>query len=171
MKPIVLSFSTKFVYIFLFFFFFQAEDGIRDLYVTGVQTCALPIYAHALHQHRIFGLYVPVFMLATLALQKLACRNEGANGWRYGYWSLLVATVARSEEHTSELQSRRDLVCRLLLEKKKKKKEKKMEPQRRLESRRLIDELTAREPYCRLQRQQRRIGYRLMRSCACQQDV
>src|SRR5690349_24007938 len=31
----------------------------------------------------------------------------------------------RSEEHTSELQSRRDLVCRLLLEKKKKKKKKK----------------------------------------------
>src|SRR6267378_7628485 len=27
----------------VFFFFFQAEDGIRDLYVTGVQTCALPI--------------------------------------------------------------------------------------------------------------------------------
>src|SRR6478736_7185266 len=28
-----------------FFFFFQAEDGIRDLTVTGVQTCALPIFA------------------------------------------------------------------------------------------------------------------------------
>src|SRR5438270_7254055 len=28
-----------------FFFFFQAEDGIRDLTVTGVQTCALPISA------------------------------------------------------------------------------------------------------------------------------
>src|SRR2546430_4626097 len=28
----------------LSFFFFQAEDGIRDLTVTGVQTCALPIY-------------------------------------------------------------------------------------------------------------------------------
>src|SRR6516165_12379349 len=27
-----------------FFFFFQAEDGIRDLTVTGVQTCALPIW-------------------------------------------------------------------------------------------------------------------------------
>src|SRR3989440_8123896 len=27
-------------------FFFQAEDGIRDLIVTGVQTCALPIYCH-----------------------------------------------------------------------------------------------------------------------------
>src|SRR5205085_3675184 len=30
--------------VFFFFFFFQAEDGIRDLTVTGVQTCALPIY-------------------------------------------------------------------------------------------------------------------------------
>src|SRR2546426_2737182 len=29
----------------LFFFFFQAEDGIRDYKVTGVQTCALPISA------------------------------------------------------------------------------------------------------------------------------
>src|SRR5438309_7368059 len=29
--------------IYLFFFFFQAEDGIRDGTVTGVQTCALPI--------------------------------------------------------------------------------------------------------------------------------
>src|SRR5438874_3572315 len=37
------------------------------------------------------------------------------------YFSLAVTEV-RSEEHTSELQSRRDLVCRLLLEKKKKKK-------------------------------------------------
>src|SRR2546429_9915997 len=27
----------------IFFFFFQAEDGIRDVAVTGVQTCALPI--------------------------------------------------------------------------------------------------------------------------------
>src|SRR5690606_39695840 len=28
----------------LYFFFFQAEDGIRDFHVTGVQTCALPIF-------------------------------------------------------------------------------------------------------------------------------
>src|SRR5688572_32021873 len=33
-----------FFYIIFFFFFFQAEDGIRDLTVTGVQTCALPIW-------------------------------------------------------------------------------------------------------------------------------
>ena len=32
------------VYSIFFFFFFQAEDGIRDVAVTGVQTCALPIY-------------------------------------------------------------------------------------------------------------------------------
>src|SRR5690606_40519688 len=30
--------------VFRCFFFFQAEDGIRDFHVTGVQTCALPIY-------------------------------------------------------------------------------------------------------------------------------
>src|SRR3954469_26079662 len=40
-----------------------------------------------------------------------------------GWWLAAVALGygLRSEEHTSELQSRRDLVCRLLLEKKKKK--------------------------------------------------
>src|SRR5256885_4763567 len=31
------------MYYLVFFFFFQAEDGIRDYKVTGVQTCALPI--------------------------------------------------------------------------------------------------------------------------------
>src|SRR5437868_11054648 len=33
--------------IYYLFFFFQAEDGIRDRNVTGVQTCALPILVHA----------------------------------------------------------------------------------------------------------------------------
>src|SRR5690349_24207355 len=42
-----------------------------------------------------------------------------AAGWR----AALIEERARSEEHTSELQSRRDLVCRLLLEKKKKKRQ------------------------------------------------
>src|SRR5437773_8190560 len=36
-------FFVIFVFFFVFFFFFQAEDGIRDRDVTGVQTCALPI--------------------------------------------------------------------------------------------------------------------------------
>src|SRR2546422_3959558 len=77
-------------------FFFQAEDGIRDVAVTGVQTCALPI---CLDRH-----------LKTQG-DKTAIIFEADDG-------------KRSEEHTSELQSRLHLVCRLLLEKKKKKKQK-----------------------------------------------
>src|SRR6266496_1789324 len=41
------------------YFFFQAEDGIRDLYVTGVQTCALPIFERLealLHRRQIVTL-------------------------------------------------------------------------------------------------------------------
>src|SRR2546430_11138518 len=74
------------------FFFFQAEDGIRDLTVTGVQTCALPI-----------------------------CR-AGRSWQRHQRWHSHAPPRLdeyRSEEHTSELQSQSNLVCRLLLEKKK----------------------------------------------------
>src|SRR5207248_7983368 len=40
---ITLFYFIFFFFLFCFFFFFQAEDGIRDRTVTGVQTCALPI--------------------------------------------------------------------------------------------------------------------------------
>src|SRR5207247_7652566 len=43
----------------LFYFFFQAEDGIRYPLVTGVQTCALPIYIAAF----IFDLFVMIFAM------------------------------------------------------------------------------------------------------------
>src|SRR5687767_1714771 len=46
-------FFSHFDIVFFFFFFFQAEDGIRDKLVTGVQTCALPI---SLNRH-ISGTY------------------------------------------------------------------------------------------------------------------
>src|SRR5437764_8926756 len=39
-------FFIFFLFYVCFFFFFQAEDGIRDTSVTGVQTCALPILQH-----------------------------------------------------------------------------------------------------------------------------
>src|SRR2546430_7576760 len=81
--------------IFFFFFFFQAEDGIRDLTVTGVQTCALPISRHTVALH-----------IGGEAHQGIPQRERSARG-------------VRSEEHTSELQSQSNLVCRLLLEKKK----------------------------------------------------
>src|SRR5207249_8014010 len=109
-------------FIILCVFFFQAEDGIRDRNVTGVQTCALPIYS-------------------TLTIQGSAGTNEDAIKYSWNYALLLaegpsersmvpapiyrgmkegkLVRFERSEEHTSELQSRFDLVCRLLLEKKK----------------------------------------------------
>src|SRR3989441_9110544 len=46
------------------FFFFQAEDGIRDKLVTGVQTCALPIY----FRNRALGAGVALFFAALAAL-------------------------------------------------------------------------------------------------------
>src|SRR5690349_24205775 len=75
--------------------------------------------------------YTTLFRSA-LARPDRACRSGGRRCRRGGLDRLVrVGEVAhcgkpvdheRSEEHTSELQSRRDLVCRLLLEKKKKKK-------------------------------------------------
>src|SRR2546422_6703768 len=50
-----------------------------------------------------------------------AARLEGAGEWTI-FWRVIVPPSRRSEEHTSELQSRLHLVCRLLLEKKKKNK-------------------------------------------------
>src|SRR5690554_658555 len=44
-------------YVFFFFFFFQAEDGIRDADVTGVQTCALPISIDNTVFNKILHLY------------------------------------------------------------------------------------------------------------------
>src|SRR5438034_7471987 len=41
------------VFLIFFFFFFQAEDGIRDHCVTGVQTCALPILLYVLFSWKI----------------------------------------------------------------------------------------------------------------------
>src|SRR3989449_7242051 len=57
------------VSLYFLFFFFQAEDGIRDVAVTGVQTCALPIYT--------FGLSA----LAPLVLSAIVGGKGGAPGW------------------------------------------------------------------------------------------
>src|SRR5437762_11383355 len=99
----------------IFLFFFQAEDGIRDTSVTGVQTCALPIFeiidcpTATGHQRNSAGLQIVLDAMDALA-------EDGP----YDEFVLLSADtdLARSEEHTSELQSPMYLVCRLLLEKK-----------------------------------------------------
>src|SRR5256885_7724567 len=96
----------------LVFFFFQAEDGIRDYKVTGVQTCALPI------SYRVdkAGIIHCTIGKATFEVSALKENLHALIA------DLHKAKPARSEEHTSELQSPCNLVCRLLLEKKKKKK-------------------------------------------------
>src|SRR5256884_1939803 len=89
-------------------FFFQAEDGIRDVAVTGVQTCALPIcFFGAIGRQVVRG----TGQDKTAAAKKPERKPNASEAYR----------LNRSEEHTSELQSRLHLVCRLLLEKKKKK--------------------------------------------------
>src|SRR2546429_7124231 len=90
------------------FFFFQAEDGIRDVAVTGVQTCALPIYFSC------ESVYCSVFVCSEVLM------TSGGTSFAGGSCEAVSDARSRSEEHTSELQSRLHLVCRLLLEKKNK---------------------------------------------------
>src|SRR5690348_17514098 len=107
------------------FFFFQAEDGIRDGRVTGVQTCALPIsIPRASGPGSREGAVEPVVR-----------RPEASTRPEPGREQVYRAPVdrhrsERSEEHTSELQSPVHLVCRLLLEKKKKNKRQQQEQQK-----------------------------------------
>src|SRR2546426_5494908 len=112
----------------LFFFFFQAEDGIRDYKVTGVQTCALPILGRsrrrATDSRRVRGRagrdQEAGYESSRVPQPALQQHHELGDRQRWGDQTCL--RLSRSEEHTSELQSPCNLVCRLLLEKKKNKK-------------------------------------------------
>src|SRR5262249_59751042 len=63
------------VLFFFFFFFFKEKDGIRDWSVTGVQTCALPIF----QRRRRFGLPIPKRRRRWTALTP---RTEASGGRR-----------------------------------------------------------------------------------------
>src|SRR5690606_40308822 len=115
-----------------------AEDGIRDFHVTGVQTCALPIY-HVLCVAKPYSWtrsllrdLLPKFGVAcsfvdgtlvdnfeqAIAAQTRLIILESPNSMTFEQQDLAAVAAlarARSEEHTSELQSRENLVCRLLL--------------------------------------------------------
>src|SRR5256885_11840244 len=77
--------------VILYFFFFQAEDGIRDYKVTGVQTCALPISVR--------GAFSLVRIAASEWPRKNALRDFTPSFLKNCH------EYHRSEEHTSELQS------------------------------------------------------------------
>src|SRR3989475_6087542 len=89
----------------VYFFFFQAEDGIRDLTVTGVQTSALPILVKWQRDQpsRAFALLAPWLGLAVL-LGALAWWQAPQNGWKAGLGVAAAAWVGigtarfRSEE-------------------------------------------------------------------------
>src|SRR2546422_8189044 len=89
----------------IFFFFFFNDTATTEIYTLSLHD-ALPISV-ALHQQLRDG---GGGCARVLALDPSRARRLGGGGLR-----------RRSEEHTSELQSRLHLVCRLLLEKKKKK--------------------------------------------------
>src|SRR5438067_9956942 len=84
-----------FSYLFFFFFFFN-DTATTEIYTLSLHD-ALPISS---------GMSLPRYCTNGLPFD--------CSTWR-------TSISSRSEEHTSELQSRFDLVCRLLLEKKKKK--------------------------------------------------
>src|SRR2546430_9160576 len=105
----------------IFFFFFQAEDGIRDLTVTGVQTCALPISHADVSTLLPLNKVVEIIFKCIRALEYAFQHGVIHRDIKPGNILLSQYGETRSEEHTSELQSQSNLVCRLLLEKKKKK--------------------------------------------------
>src|SRR5206468_11310354 len=110
-------FSCSAAMLLLLFFFFNGP-ATTEIYTLSLHD-ALPILVSAdfaAVYATISGLWRRVECAETFTIRaQAAFRNSGS----------AVRTVRRSEEHTSELQSRSDLVCRLLLEKKKNNKNKK----------------------------------------------
>src|SRR5438093_802662 len=81
---------------FFFFFFFQAEDGIRDWSVTGVQTCALPILqrfrdlkSYSVKSGKICHLPFAICYLLFLGVRPICSAREPRSEWR----SFLTAPV------------------------------------------------------------------------------
>src|SRR2546430_17723801 len=87
---------------FLSLFFFFNDTATTEIYTLSLHD-ALPIFKRTIFDHVHLG-----------AIDASRSQNEILHNF-------VVKTRCRSEEHTSELQSQSNLVCRLLLEKKKKK--------------------------------------------------
>src|SRR5947209_11489095 len=66
------------------FFFFQAEDGIRDIGVTGVQTCALPISACCIDKYHFLSRLVRQNAGNAACRERLSFVGHGAR-YQYGF--------------------------------------------------------------------------------------
>src|SRR2546429_4311911 len=66
----------------LFFFFFQAEDGIRDVAVTGVQTCALPISDFVRLREASITYDFPVEWARAMRASAVSVTLAGRNLWK-----------------------------------------------------------------------------------------
>src|SRR2546425_8158534 len=82
-----------------FFFFFQAEDGIRDKLVTGVQTCALPIWVPC--GSRALCCSDLLMPTKTRIISDLSSRGVGSTGHRTAKPPIIT-----------RCRSRRDATCR-----------------------------------------------------------
>src|SRR2546430_13737252 len=94
----------------LFFFFFFNDTATTEIYTLSLHD-ALPISPGAAFRAALRS--ASLRMTPSPASKRTMFRPVSPRCWRF------VRSSARSEEHTSELQSQSNLVCRLLLEKKK----------------------------------------------------
>src|SRR5690349_22083308 len=105
----ILFLFFSFELFFFFFFFFQAEDGIRDLYVTGVQTCALPISVSTLPNSAGLRAIAPSspdaslkyitragHSLAITAWWSSSRRRTSQSAWVTRPLAMMVATIGRA---------------------------------------------------------------------------
>src|SRR5687768_18468616 len=102
----------SFALLVLYMFFFFNDTATTEIYTLSLHD-ALPILVHRCMCYGKCSRAELRFCLHFLA----CCDNSFNQSVQHG----IQRVVLRSEEHTSELQSRLHLVCRLLLEKKKKK--------------------------------------------------
>src|SRR2546422_3483285 len=105
--------------IFVFFFFSSRRRHTRCSRDWSSDVCSsdLKLFVFGALQGRWRGQALPSLASADpLTLARLGVSPDSASR----FLALAAASARRSEEHTSELQSRLHLVCRLLLEKKKK---------------------------------------------------
>src|SRR5205809_1577145 len=86
-----------------FFFFFQAEDGIRDVAVTGVQTCALPISTSS----RLFATLDPTVRSLALPSRRPALLSDTVGFIRKLPSHLVAAFHATLEELEGRSEERR----------------------------------------------------------------